>query len=171
LEELILRTLIITLFIFAFQDSWGHAGEDHSKKEASLRNQQKAIEVDTKSNKDTLRKINKEYVTTVKPIFKRSCFDCHSGQTTFPWYYKIPGVKQLIDSDIKEAKSHLDFSKDFPFISHVTPLKDLDAIGKAIKNGSMPPFQYRIMHGESKLTEEEIKQVEKWIKESQEILK
>lgn len=116
-------------------------------------------------------KINEEYKSTIKPIFQKSCFDCHSNATTYPWYYKVPGVKQLIDSDIKESKKHLDFSNDFPFISHETPQKDLDAIGKAIKNGSMPPFLYQVMHRDSNLSKSEIKQVEKWIEKSQETLK
>ena len=116
-------------------------------------------------------KINNEYKSTIKPIFQKSCFDCHSNATTYPWYYKVPGVKQLIDSDIKESKKHLDFSNDFPFISHETPQKDLDAIGKAIKNGSMPPFLYQVMHRDSNLSKSEIKQVEKWIEKSQETLK
>ncbi len=92
--------------------------------------------------KQKYTQINKLYIKTVKPIFKKSCFDCHGNTTNYPWYYKVPGVKQLIDSDIKESKKHLDFSKDFPFISHETPLKDLDAIGKSVNNNSMPPFRY-----------------------------
>ena len=121
--------------------------------------------------KEKYEKINQEYLKTVKPIFQKSCFDCHGNTTVYPWYYKIPGVKQLIDSDINESKKHLDFSKDFPFISHETPIKDLDAIAKSIKNDSMPPFRYLIMHGDKKLTKDEVKQVEKWIRESKEILK
>jgi hypothetical protein len=40
-----------------------------------------------------------------------------------------------------------------------------------MKDVSMPPLRHRIMHRDSKITEDEMKQVEKWIKESREILK
>lgn len=49
-------------------------------------------------------RINQEYLKTVKPIFQKSCFDCHGNTTVYPWYYKVPGVKQLIDNDIDEVK-------------------------------------------------------------------
>lgn len=159
--------VLLLLFIFATTfHVWGHGGEDHSKDVK----QPKVVKPNAEIEEKYIR-INQEYLKTVKPIFQKSCFDCHGNTTVYPWYYKIPGVKQLIDSDIKESKKHLDFSKDFPFVSHETPIKDLDAIGKSIKNDSMPPFRYLIMHGDKKLTKDEVKQVDKWIKESKEILK
>ena len=54
---------------------------------------------------------------------------------------------------------------------HETPLKNFEAIEKTMKDVSMPPLRHRIMHRDSKITEDEMKQVEKWIKESREILK
>ena len=107
----------------------------------------------------------------VKPIFKRSCFDCHGVVKKYPWYYKIPGVKHYIDYDISESKSHLDLTKNFPFMSHSTPLQDLKAISKTVKDGSMPPFRYWIMHRNSRLKETEKKIIENWVIESIGILK
>jgi hypothetical protein len=161
-----LKFLIVTSLILVSSLTWGHGGEDHSK------DRSKVIKISSDDKlKQKYMKINKNYIKSVKPIFKKSCFDCHGDKRNYPWYYKVPGVKQLIDHDVKEAKMHLDFSKDFPFVSHDTPLKDFDAIWKAVLNSSMPPFRYRIMHGDSRLTEDEVKKVEKWIIESKEILK
>jgi hypothetical protein len=162
-----LKTLLHFLFLLISFYSWGHGNEDHSK----TVNQAKSID----DSKDQLmrkyKQINKNYLITVKPIFKKSCFDCHGDTTKYPWYYKIPGVKQLIDHDIKESKKHLDFSIDYPFKSHDTPINDFNAIGRSIRNNSMPPFRYLIMHDDAKLTEKEIKKIEQWINESKEILK
>ena len=115
--------------------------------------------------------INKSYIKRVKPIFKRSCFDCHGNTANYPWYYKIPGIKQLIDSDIETAKKHLDFTSDFPFKSHDTPLNDLTAISKSIKNETMPPFGYRFMHSDTKLNDKERVLIQDWIEISVEKLK
>lgn len=160
------KLLIFSVLIISLH-SWAHEGEDHSKKV-------KEDQVSDGPNnllKKKYEQVNDEYLKSVKPIFKRSCFNCHGDKTSYPWYYKVPGVKQLIDYDIKESKKHLDFSKDFPFISHGTPLKDLNAIDKAVRNDSMPPFRYRVMHSDSKLSNDDIKKIGKWIKKSKEILK
>ncbi|MCB9061512.1 MAG: heme-binding domain-containing protein [Halobacteriovoraceae bacterium] len=161
-----MKVLLLLFILTTTFHVWGHGGEDHSKNVK----QPKAVKPNVEIKEKYIR-INQEYLKTVKPIFQKSCFDCHGNTTVYPWYYKIPGVKQLIDSDIKESKKHLDFSKGFPFVSHETPIKDLDAIGKSIKNDSMPPFRYLIMHGDKKLTKDEVKQVDKWIRESKEMLK
>lgn len=161
------KLILILILGISCSLSWGHGGEDHSEMK---KDSQPVVSGDDELKQKYIQ-INKLYIKTVRPIFKKSCFDCHGNTTNYPWYYKIPGVKQLIDHDIEESKKHLDFSNDFPFVSHETPLKDFEAIGKTIKDGSMPPLRYRIMHGDSKITEDDIKQVEKWIKESREILK
>lgn len=121
-------------------------------------------------NKQALVKINEAYLKSVKPIFQKSCFDCHSSNTRFPWYSDFPGAKQLITNDIKEAKEHLDMGQDFPFSGHASPLEDLEAIDKAVRNGDMPPFRYRIMHPGSKLNEQDRSAVSEWVKFSLEIL-
>lgn len=60
-------------------------------------------------------------------------------------------IKQIMESDIKEAKKHLNMSKDFPFISHASPLKDLKVLKKIGVNGGMPPIQYILGHWSARL--------------------
>lgn len=126
--------------------------------------------VEEKQDKDSLASINESYLSVVKPIFKKSCFDCHSSDTKFPWYSDLPRAKQLIQSDIAEAKEHLDMSEDFPFKGHGSPREDLEAIDKAVIDGSMPPFRYRILHPASKLTDSEKKAIREWVSKSLKIL-
>ncbi|MBI2606292.1 MAG: heme-binding domain-containing protein [Deltaproteobacteria bacterium] len=109
-----------------------------------------------------LQEINKRYVEQIKPIFREKCGDCHSTRIRLPWYYPIPGVRQLIDRDHREAMKHLDISADFPFGGHGTPKEDLRAIQESIRKDSMPPFRYRVLHRNSKLTAEEEKAVMDW---------
>lgn len=122
---------------------------------------QKKLELESKYNK-----INKNYLNNIKPIFEAKCFNCHSNTTKYPFYYNIPGIKSLIDEDIKEAKSHIDFSDDFPFISHETPINDLKSLKKIALEGGMPPLKYIIAHWDSKLSEEDKKAILKWSEES-----
>jgi hypothetical protein len=128
--------------------------------------------ISTKVSPETLKQINLDYIREVKPIFQKSCFNCHSSSIQYPWYYNLPGAKQLIDHDIKESKEHLDMTNDFPFAGHGSPQEDLEAIETVLKEGSMPPFRYRIMHQSSVVTSEELKRVQEWIEKSkQELLK
>lgn len=115
---------------------------------------------------DLLNRINTAYVSTIKPIFQRSCFDCHSSATRFPWYSVFPIVRQVIEDDISEAKGHLEMTKDFPFEGHGSPSDDLSAIRETIIEKSMPPLRYRALHWDSSLSEKEKKMVLKWIEES-----
>lgn len=114
-----------------------------------------------------LKAINASYLVTIKPIFKRACYDCHSTQTQYPWYYTILGIKQWIDSDIREALKHLDMTNDFPFRGHGSPRKDFEAIRKTIQKNSMPPFRYKMLHWDAGLTTSEEEIVLKWIDENQ----
>ena len=119
-----------------------------------------------KSRKIKLKKINESYGQRIKPIFQKSCFDCHSTQTQYPWYYKVPGAKGLIDSDIAEAKKHIDLSYGFPFHGHGSPEEDLPAIRKAIEKNTMPPLRYKVLHPSANLNETDRQTILQWINES-----
>jgi len=114
--------------------------------------------------------INQIYLANVKPIFAKKCFDCHATTTHFPWYYHLPGVKNLIDYDIAEAKSHMDMTNDFPFMGHGSAKDDLKAIADSTKEGNMPPLKYSIIHWGSRLQVLEKKAIIKWTEQGQDIL-
>ena len=111
-----------------------------------------------------LEEINHVYQKKVRPIFKKACFNCHTSKTKFPWYYKLPFVKGQIDADIKEAKKHLEMGDSFPFGGHGNPYDDLDAIETSIKEGTMPPLKYQIMHWDAFISKEDKKAILQWVK-------
>lgn len=137
---------------------FGH-GDDHD-------DEMKSKEIVSNQTVHVYETINSEYVKSVKTIFEKKCFDCHGNTTQYPWYYKVPGIKQMIDYDVKEAKKHLDMSKNFPFISHTTPLKDLKSIKEVTEEGDMPPLRYVLGHWNSRLSESEKQSILTWSKAS-----
>ena len=141
---------------------YSHGGAKHGEV--------KTQKISTPARKLKLKQINVTYLAKVKPIFKRSCFDCHSDQTAFPWYYKLPIIGWIIDEDIKEAREHMDFSKDYPFISHESPVEDLKELMEVIEEDEMPLFSYKIMHPSSALSDKEKEDILNWAKESLKIL-
>lgn len=141
--------------------SHAHKGEKHESHH-ELKKEAPSIQMEP---------IVSAYKTSVNPIFQRSCFNCHSQSVQYPWYYRIPGAKQLIDKDISEAREHLDMSRGFPFGGHGSLTEDLEAIRDAIQNDSMPPFRYRLMHWGASLSSEEKAVVLNWVGRSLEALK
>jgi hypothetical protein len=152
------------LAFFVSHSGFAHQGHHHPGPEAKTA-------MTRTTDVAGVRQIEKEYSRKIAPIFKNSCMDCHSAQTRYPWYHKIPGIKQLLDSDISEARHHLDFTDGYPFKSHASPVEDLDAIAESVQKQSMPPWSYRVMHSDSAMTDEEKKAVLDWVETSKALLK
>ena len=106
-------------------------------------------------NVDSLYAIIKQDFVKLDPIWKNACYDCHSDKTDYPWYYKLPFVKGMIDKDIEEARAELDMSKGFPFVSQRKPVDDLRKLAAEIAEGAMPPGKYTIIHWSASLSQEE----------------
>jgi len=157
------RKLFMYLIVLSPLGLLAHGGEIHSV--------EKKVIVTQKPNKDqslltVYSSINNKYMKEIKPIFVKKCFDCHGTITKYPWYYKVLGIKQMMDYDMKEAKKHMDMSKDFPFISHETPMKDLKSLKEIGLKGSMPPLRYILGHWDASLSETEKQSLIKWSEES-----
>ena len=84
-----------------------------------------------------------------RALAKRACFDCHSNETVWPWYSNVAPVSWLVEKDVEEGRSYLNFS-DW----QGTPA---DEIGEVLYAGIMPPPQYMPMHPEAKLSDAEKK--------------
>ena len=163
--------IIIPLVLFS------HGEEKHKNKVQPVKLVQKITKHLTenkqppkKDNLHLFRQIDLAYKSGIKPIFEQKCSNCHGNQTNFPWYSKIPGVKQLIENDIAEAKKHLDMINDFPFGGHGTPFDDLKSLATTVLDDSMPPMMYKIAHEGSSLNEDDKLKILAWIDSSKKLL-
>src|ERR1700722_20010540 len=48
---------------------------------------------------------------TVQSTFDRSCNDCHSNRTIWPWYSHVAPMSWLVASDVKDGRRHVNFSE------------------------------------------------------------
>ena len=96
----------------------------------------------------------------VQAILKRSCFDCHSNHTTFPWYSNIAPVSLFTKYHVKEGREHMNFST-WEKYDDEKKLKYLQKIPKAIKS-KMPLPSYLLIHKEAKLSEADKKALTTW---------
>lgn len=164
---------ITTFLLVVTRPIYPHGKEGHNKKVTDEVDSNSKVQVYRPEQQQDSRfvEINEYYQKNVKNIFKKSCYNCHTDKTEYPWYFSLPGIKQVIENDIKEAKSHLFLTETFPFRSHSTPLNDLEEIWNSIEADEMPPFEYRIMHPDSKLNSDEKAIIKKWIDETKKRLK
>jgi hypothetical protein len=100
----------------------------------------------TQEKQDSLFALIDENFKLVKPIFEHSCYDCHSNSTKYPWYHHVPLIAGMIDKDIVHARKRVDFSDGFPFTGKAKSLQILRDIRNEIRDGDMPPWEYRLMH-------------------------
>jgi hypothetical protein len=47
----------------------------------------------------------------VKQILRTSCYNCHSNETKLSWFDQIVPAYWLVVSDVKQARSNLNFSE------------------------------------------------------------
>ncbi|HLO60973.1 MAG TPA: heme-binding domain-containing protein [Bacteroidales bacterium] len=101
----------------------------------------------------------------VLAILKKSCFDCHSNQTDFPWYAGIAPSSWLLADHINEGRKNLNFSEwqDFSKRKKVGKLEDIQ---EQVKKGEMPLKSYTLIHKKAVLTSEEIQTLIKWTDEA-----
>jgi hypothetical protein len=82
-------------------------------------------------------------------LVARACYDCHSNQTTWPWYSNIAPVSWLIQHDVEEGRSRLNFTE------WNQPQREVDNAARQVQRGAMPPSYYGIMHPTANLTPDE----------------
>jgi len=86
--------------------------------------------------------------TATRDLAKKACFDCHSNETTWPWYSKIAPLSWVVYWDVIEGREHLNFSE---WKGGAGKHEQPDKIAKEVIGGEMPPPQYYLAHPEAKL--------------------
>lgn len=88
----------------------------------------------------------------VVAILNRSCIDCHSERTRWPWYAHIPPASWLIGRDVNHARSAMNLSRlgNGPGGS-AAAVGVLSVVCKMIQSQHMPPLRYRLLHPNSGL--------------------
>lgn len=105
----------------------------------------------------------------VQTILKNACYDCHSNNTTYPWYAHLQPVGWTLNSHIIKGKKELNFS-EFGSYSTRRQQSKLKAIADQIKDNEMPLYSYTIMHKSARLTKEEKSIIINWTQKASDSL-
>jgi hypothetical protein len=87
----------------------------------------------------------------VKNILEKSCNDCHSNNTIYPWYTNIQPLGWWLNHHVNEGVEELNFS-EFNTYKLRRKLHKLEEIAEQVKEGEMPLGTYTWIHSEAKLT-------------------
>jgi hypothetical protein len=80
----------------------------------------------------------------------RACFDCHSNETTWPWYANVAPFSWVVQRDVEAAREIVNFSEWH------RPQDLASYSGLSVRSHGMPPTKYRLAHPEADLTDAEI---------------
>ncbi len=96
----------------------------------------------------------------VMAILKRSCYDCHSNETRWPWYANVAPMSWAVRRDVIEGRKALNFSTWYDYS---------DAKRKELRKQiyrsvaiAMPLPQYLWLHHDAKLSQKDKQRIRDW---------
>ena len=92
---------------------------------------------------------------------ERSCLDCHSRSTDWPWYTNVAPVSWWIADHVQHAQGHLNFS-DWETYPSRKKQELLEEICEEITKKAMPFDSYTWIHRDAILSEDEIEELCQW---------
>lgn len=103
--------------------------------------------------------------TQTQTLARRACLDCHSNETTWPWYAYVAPGSWLLRNHVSEARSQLNFSE----LNNIPSFRAADLpqeVAQQIRSGAMPPKDYLLMHPEARLSDAEKQQLIQGLQQS-----
>lgn len=97
----------------------------------------------------------------VASMLKRSCMDCHSNQTAWPWYSYVAPMSWLVEKDVRQGRDHINFS-EWDQYSFKQREKFLADVASAVKNRQMPLPQYTLIHPDARLSDADMDVLYAW---------
>ncbi|WP_299254090.1 heme-binding domain-containing protein [uncultured Cytophaga sp.] len=112
---------------------------------------------------------NKDFVSLVKPpveigsLLKTACYDCHSNETSYPWYFDVAPISWWAKDHVNDGRKHLNFSIWGDYKEERKAHK-LDEMLGEVNEGEMPLSSYTLVHTEAKLTLEQKEALVAWLR-------
>jgi hypothetical protein len=94
----------------------------------------------------------------VAKILHRSCADCHSYETVWPWYSKISPLSWFVSRHVVKGREKLNFSE-----WSVPSSDELEEIYDSVAKRKMPLASYTLLHPAARLSEADRQLLAAWI--------
>ena len=97
----------------------------------------------------------------VEAILRRSCYDCHTNETAWPWYARIAPASWLVARDVKKGRARFNMS-EWSDDDREAMQVDLENSWDQVQAGHMPPWFYLPMHPTAYLSDKEKLTLKGW---------
>lgn len=99
----------------------------------------------------------------VQTVLSRSCNDCHSNKTLYPWYSRVAPASWFLAGHISEGRSELNLSEWGTYSADKKQHK-LEEICEMVESEAMPLPSYLWIHFDAKLEPSERALICDWAK-------
>jgi hypothetical protein len=97
----------------------------------------------------------------VSAILERSCRDCHSNKTVWPWYTNVSPISWFVADHVEHGRADLNFSV-WGTYDQRRKGRRLQQMCDLASDGSMPLSSYTPLHRGSKPSPEDVKTLCAW---------
>jgi len=104
-----------------------------------------------------------EVPADVRQVLARSCNDCHTNKTTYPWYSKVTPFNWFLANHINDGRRHLNFSV-WNTYKPEKKAKKLEEVCEQLEQAEMPLPSYLWIHRDAVLSESDGKLLCDWAK-------
>lgn len=95
----------------------------------------------------------------VRAILERSCQDCHSDRTRWPWYSHIAPVSWIVSKHVSDGREMLDLSAS---TDQSRSESERALMCDAVSAGTMPLASYTMIHWKATLSRRDVKLICDW---------
>ena len=103
----------------------------------------------------------------VKAVFNGSCMNCHSDETSWPWYSYVAPISWMVAHDVHQARKAMNLSEWGSYSANKKTDK-LEEICEQLTNGDMPDRKYMLLHRKARPSAKERDIVCQWTEDSRE---
>jgi cytochrome c peroxidase len=116
------------------------------------------------AGKLTALRANDPHYGNVAKVLEQKCAGCHVEDAALPFYAGFPIAKPLIQDDVRGGLKHLNMVTDFSTSpDSAFPEAALAKLELVVRDGTMPPQRYLMMHWNGALTDTEKQEILDWV--------
>lgn len=105
----------------------------------------------------------------VMQILRRSCWDCHSNETDWPWYGYVAPVSWRLSEHVREGREHVNFTEWAGYDGE--ELDEIyEEIADEVREQGMPLKDYLLVHRTAVLTTADRERLVSWAETARENL-
>ena len=97
----------------------------------------------------------------IASILGRSCQDCHSSQTVWPWYSQVAPLSWFLVNHVNEGRGEMNVSEWGRYTARRKDRK-LKEICEQVTRGKMPLETYTLLHPQARLSDLDRKALCDW---------